>query len=41
MEEWTLGFQELTVPANRELTFVVRNSGTIAHGFEIEGEVNG
>lgn len=41
LEEWTLGFQELTVPANQRLTFVVRNSGTIAHGFEIEGEVDG
>lgn len=41
LTEWSLGFQELTVPANQQLTFVVRNSGTIAHGFEIEGEVDG
>lgn len=41
LEEWTLGFKELTVPANEQMTFVVRNSGTIAHGFEIEGEIDG
>lgn len=41
LTEWSLGFQKLSVPADEELTFAVRNAGTLAHGLEIEGEVNG
>ena len=40
LEEWTMGFQTMVVPSG-QLKFVVTNSGTMAHGFEIEGEIAG
>lgn len=40
LEEWSLGFQRLHVRTGK-LAFVVSNTGTVEHGFEIEGELEG
>jgi len=40
LSEWTMGFETITILGGK-LKFVVTNAGTMPHGFEIEGEING
>lgn len=40
LSEWTMGFEKMIVSGGK-LKFVVTNADTMAHGFEIEGEIGG